>query len=419
MKDQRNVIVIGGGLVGCSCAYYLSQEGWDVTLLERSRLGSGASYGNCGYVCPSHVMPLSGPGVVAHTLPKLLQRDAPLAIPARWDPALWRWLLKFQGECREDRMKRAAEGRHALLQSSMRLYRDLVEAESIECEWTDQGLLLVYRSASEFEGYSKTVERLQSNYGIRVDAYPGNDVTQFEPALRDGLAGGWHFPADAHVRPDRLVDGFRQALTKSRVEIREQIEVLHIKTSGGKVTQLETSEGGLSADHFVLATGAEAPQFARDLKIQLPIQPGKGYSLTYEDYDACPRVPMIFEEHHVAVTPFRNGFRVGSTMEFTGYDRRLNPKRLALLKKSAADHLKASLPDEASESWCGWRPMVYDGLPCIGGLKSLPNLFIAAGNGMVGLASAPATGRLIADLASGKTPHIDASLYSPDRFNRV
>ncbi len=417
MSEQQQVIVIGGGLVGCSCTYYLAQDGWAVTLLERNQLGSGASYGNCGYVCPSHVMPLSGPGVVAHTLPKLLQRDAPLAIPVRWDPSLWRWLIKFQGECREDRMKRAAEGRHALLQSSMKLYRDMVRSEGIDCEWTDQGLLLVYRSASEFDGYSKTVERLRADYGIQVDAYPGDQVTKFEPALQDGLAGGWHFPADAHVRPDRLVEGFRQAIATSCVEVREQVEVQHIETSGGKVTRLLTSQGEFTADLIVLATGAEAPQFSKDLKIHLPIQPGKGYSLTYEGYDASPRVPMIFEEHHVAVTPFENGFRVGSTMEFTGYDRRLNPKRLALLKKSAAEHLKADLPEQATESWCGWRPMVYDGLPCIGGLRSLSNLLIAAGNGMVGLATAPATGRLIADLASGKSPHIDARFYSPDRFN--
>ena len=416
MNKQQKVIVIGGGLVGCASAYYLASEGWSVTLLERSSLGSGASYGNCGYVCPSHIMPLSGPGVIAKTLPKLFQRDAPLSIPARWDPQLWRWLLKFRNECREDRMNHAAEGRHALLRSSMELYRELVDAEKMECEWTDRGLLLVYQTKSDFEGYAKTVEHLRSRYSVRIDAYPDQAVTEFEPALKDGLAGGWHFPKDAHVRPDRLVEGFKQALGRQVVDLREQVEVTDIEVESGKVAGVRTSAGRFAADLYVVATGAEAPKFAKQLKLQLPIQPGKGYSLTYDHYASPPRVPMIFEEHHVAVTPFENGFRVGSTMEFTGYDRSLNPKRLSLLKESAVAHLKEGVPDHPTESWCGWRPMVYDGLPCIGAVPSLKNLLVAAGNGMVGLASAPATGRLIAELASGKTPHIDPDFYAPDRF---
>ena len=401
MNKQQKVIVIGGGLVGCASAYYLASEGWSVTLLERSSLGSGASYGNCGYVCPSHIMPLSGPGVITKTLPKLFQRDAPLSIPARWDPQLWHWLLKFRSECREDRMNHAAEGRHALLQSSMELYRELEDAEKMECEWTDRGLLLVYQTKSDFEGYAKTVEHLRSRYSVRIDAYPDQAVTEFEPALKDGLAGGWHFPKDAHVRPDRLVEGFKQALGRQAVDLREQVEVTDIEVESGKVAGVRTSAGRFAADLYVVATGAEAPKFAKQLKLQLPIQPGKGYSLTYD---------------HYVSPPFENGFRVGSTMEFTGYDRSLNPKRLSLLKKSAVAHLKEGVPDHPTESWCGWRPMVYDGLPCIGAVPSLKNLLVAAGNGMVGLASAPATGRLIAELASGKTPHIDPDFYTPGRF---
>jgi D-amino-acid dehydrogenase len=416
MSDSRSAIVIGGGLVGCSSAYYLCRDGWDVTLLERQKIGSGASHGNCGYVCPSHAMPLSGPGVVAHTFPSLFKRDAPLSIPARFDPSLWKWLLQFTRQCTNDRMMHAANGRNALLASSMSLYREIVREESIDCEWTDRGLLLVYKSAKDFNGYKATAELLQREFAIKAVSYAGEAVKELEPSLKSGMAGGWHFPGDAHVRPDKLLDGLKTAIDRHGGVIRENVEVFSLRRDGVRVASVETSQGSLTADVIVLATGAEAPQFAKAIGCHLPIQPGKGYSLTMQPLRNQPKIPMIFEEHHVAVTPLESGFRVGSTMEFTGYDRSINPKRLALLRKSAAEHLEEALPETVDEEWAGWRPMSADGLPCIGRAPGSHNLIVAAGNGMIGLATAPATGMLVAEIASEQTPHIDAAPYSLSRF---
>lgn len=416
MSDVRSAIIIGGGLVGCASAYYLCHEGWKVTLLERQRVGSGASHGNCGYVCPSHAMPLSGPGVVAHTLPSLFKRDAPLSIPARFDPGLWKWLLQFAQQCSIDRMILAATGRNALLSSSMSLYREIVRKESIDCEWSDRGLLLVYKSGKDFEGYVETAALLKREFEIDAVAYPGEAVKELEPSLKSGMAGGWHFPGDAHVRPDKLLTGLKRAIERRGGEIREGAEVLALRREGNRVASVETSRGSLGADLVVLATGAEAPKFDGVIGCRLPIQPGKGYSLTMQRLKNQPTIPMIFEEHHVAVTPLELGFRVGSTMEFTGYDRSINPKRVALLRKSAADHLEEPLPVTVEEEWVGWRPMSVDGLPCIGRAPAASNLIVAAGNGMIGLATAPATGKLVAEIASGHTPHIDATPYSLSRF---
>jgi D-amino-acid dehydrogenase len=416
MSERRSAVVIGGGLIGCSSAYYLCIHGWEVTLLERQKIGSGASHGNCGYVCPSHAMPLSGPGVVAHTLPSLFKRDAPLSIPFRFDPALWKWLLQFTRQCTNDRMMHAANGRHALLASSMNLYREIVKEESIDCEWTDRGLLLVYKSQRDFEGYKRTAELLKQEFGIEAVAYPGEEVKRLEPTLKAGMAGGWHFPADAHVRPDRLLSGLRRAVGQRGGVVRENVDVLALTTGGNRVTSVETSAGAFEPDLVVLATGAEAPQFAKAIGCRLPIQPGKGYSLTMRPLRNQPKIPMIFEQHHVAVTPLESGFRVGSTMEFTGYDRSINPKRLALLRKSAAEHLEEPLPEIVDEEWAGWRPMSVDGLPCIGRAPGANNLIVAAGNGMIGLATAPATGKLVAEIASSQAPHIDATPYSLSRF---
>tara|TARA_R110002072_G_C7978294_1_gene535835 strand:+ start:13544 stop:14797 length:1254 start_codon:yes stop_codon:yes gene_type:complete len=416
MSNQRTVIVIGGGLIGCSSAYYLCRNGWNVTLLERQKIGSGASHGNCGYVCPSHAMPLSGPGVIAHTLPSIFKRDAPLSIPARFDPALWKWLLQFARQCTIDRMMHAANGRNALLASSMNLYREIVRQESIDCEWTDHGLLLVYKSAKDFAAYKATAELLKREFGIEAVSYSGEAVKELEPSLKTGMAGGWHFPADAHVRPDKLLAGLKRSIENHGGTIRENVNVLSLKRQGGQVASVETSLGSFNADVTVLATGAEAPRFAKVIGCRLPIQPGKGYSLTMQPLRNQPKIPMIFEEHHVAVTPLGSGFRVGSTMEFTGYDHSINPKRMALLRKSAAEHLEEPLPEKVDEEWAGWRPMSVDGLPCIGRAPGACNLIIAAGNGMIGLATAPATGKLVAEIASEQTPHIDAAPYSLSRF---
>ncbi|NQV23726.1 MAG: FAD-dependent oxidoreductase [Rhodopirellula sp.] len=416
MSDRRSAIVIGGGLIGCSSAYYLCRAGWAVTLLERQRIGSGASHGNCGYVCPSHAMPLSGPGVVAHTLPSLFQRDAPLSIPLRFDPSLWKWLLQFTRQCTNDRMMHAAKGRNALLASSMTLYREIVQEESVDCEWTDRGLLLVYKSARDFSGYKATADLLKREFGIDAVPYGGEEVKTLEPALKSGMAGGWHFPGDAHVRPDKLLAGLKQAIQRHGGTIREDVEVLSLDREGGRIVSVKTSQGSFAADVTVLATGAEAPQFASAIGLRLPIQPGKGYSLTMPPLRNQPKIPMIFEEHHVAVTPLESGFRVGSTMEFCGYDRSINAERLALLRKSAAAHLEEPLPAVVDEEWAGWRPMSVDGLPCIGCAPGASNLIVAAGNGMIGLATAPATGKLVAEIASEQTPHIDATPYSLSRF---
>ena len=416
MSTPRSAIVIGGGLIGCASAYYLCRQGWSVTLLERQRIGSGASHGNCGYVCPSHAMPLSGPGVVAHTLPSLFKRDSPLAIPPRFDPALWKWLIQFTRLCTNDRMMHAAKGRHALLVSSMNLYREIVQEESIDCEWTDHGLLLVYKSQKDFDGYKAMAELLMREFEIEAVRYCGEEVKELEPALKSGMAGGWHFPGDAHVRPDKMLAGMKRAIEQRGGVIRENVEVLSLSTEAGRVVAVETTAGAMTADLTVLATGAEAPQFAKAIGCRLPIQPGKGYSLTMAPLKNPPCIPMIFEEHHVAVTPLEGAFRVGSTMEFTGYDRSLNAKRLALLRKSAAEHLEEPLPEKVDEEWAGWRPMSVDGLPCIGRAPGASNLIVAAGNGMIGLATAPATGRLVAEIASEETPHLDAAPYSLSRF---
>ncbi len=417
MSKRGSALVVGGGLIGCSAAYYLAERGWQVHLLERDHLGAGASTGNCGYVCPSHVMPLAMPGAVGRTLRTMLGADSPVAVRWRADPALFSWLTRFALQCRRGPMLRAAEGRHALLVSAMQLYRGLLDQGRLDCQWHDAGLMMVYRSRKEFDAFAPMADQLQRDYEVKVTPYADDALLQYEPTLKPGLAGGWHHPGDAHVNPAQLLSSLRRLLVERDVIIEEGVTVESLDITGGKLRQLRTTQGLRSADSVVLATGAETPAFAKPLGCRIPIQPGKGYSLTLPaNGTPLPQVPLIFEESHVAVTPWEATLRVGSTMEFAGYDRTANPSRVSLLMRSAREHLRAVPSDAGIEPWVGWRPMVYDGLPCIDRTPAASNAFVAAGNGMIGLATAPATGKLVAELATGETPHIDPAPYSMRRF---
>lgn len=418
MPDTLDAIVVGGGAMGCASAYYLAKQGLRVRVVEAGRIGGGASHGNCGYICPSHALPLTAPGAVGKTIGSAFNPDAALYIKPRLDPALWSWLTRFASRCRTKPMMQAAQARNALLASSMSLYRELLADESIDVEWQDRGLLFVFKSAEEFEAYGTGVELARREFGVRFDPYEGSRLTELEPALRPELAGAWHCPTDAHLRPDRLMSAMRGLLTTAGVELSEGVRVQHINGAGGQATSLDTSAGPMRAPLFVLTTGAEAPHLADRLGCRLPIQPGKGYSITLPRPASGPTMPMILEESHVAVTPWASGLRIGSTMEFVGYDRSINRRRIELFRRAAAEHLVEAPTGPVEEEWSGWRPMTYDEIPCIGRAPKLKNVIVAAGHGMIGMSTMTATGKLVSELATDATPHIDPAPYALERFGR-
>jgi D-amino-acid dehydrogenase len=416
VRRHSEAIVIGGGVVGAACAYYLARAGVRVRIVEANAFGSGCSHGNCGLVCPSHVLPLASPGAIAKVARAMIRGNAPLAIRPGLNFPLWSWLWKFARRCRADLMLQAAHAQHALLQSSKRLFDELRTFDGFDCEWQDEGLLFVYNSRREFEAYAKTEELIREHFGVSATRIEGEDLSRFEPALKDNLGGAWHYGGDSHLRPDKLMTSWRRLLAASDVEIIEHASVKSIDADHRTVCSLNTSRGEMTADAYVLASGALAPQLARQLRCRLPIQPGKGYSITMPRPEGAPKIPMILEEYHVGVTPMQTGFRLGSTMEFAGYDTSIHPRRIALLKKGAEECLRTPYVEPVLETWYGWRPMTYDGLPFIGVLPGADNAFVAAGHGMLGVSTSPATGKLIAELVAGETPHVDPRPYSVKRL---
>jgi D-amino-acid dehydrogenase len=416
MSAERRVIVVGGGVIGASCAYYLCRAGWAVTVLDSGGFGQGCSHANCGFVCPSHVLPLAAPGAVRDGLKALLTRNGPLSIKPRLDPALWGWLFRFARRCNQHDMLRAGHAIQALLNSSRALYQQLLDEEPIDCEWQTRGLLFVFLTRAGLEHYAETDRLLRDHFGVAGRRLNGDDLTALEPALKPGLAGGWHYERDAHLRPDRLMTSWKNVLEAHGVTVREGCAVDGIRRAGGRATAVVTRQGEMTADAFVFATGALTPLLSRQLGCAIPIQPGKGYSITMPRPARCPALPMLFDEHRVAVTPMRSGYRLGSTMEFAGYDRTIDPRRLELLRAGARHYLHEPYCEPVEEAWFGWRPMTYDGMPIIDRSPEMANVLIAAGHNMLGLSMAPATGKLVAELLDGGPPHLDPTPYSVRRF---
>jgi D-amino-acid dehydrogenase len=416
VDSRGRLIVVGGGVIGAACAYHLARDGWKVVVLDREAFGRGCSHANCGYVCPSHVLPLAGPGAVASGLRALLTPNAPFRIRPRLDPALWSWLFRFLRRCNAADALDAGRGIHALLQSSRRLYEELLREEAIECEWEPRGLLIVFRSPQAFAHYAETADLLDRQFGVRSTRLAGAALTEREPALRPGLPGGWLYEGDAHLRPDRLMSELARVLGSRGVEIRENCEALSLASGNGRVRGVVVAGGEVEADAVVLATGAFAPQWSGALGHHVPVQPGKGYSITMPRPARCPVLPMIFEEDRVAVTPFRTGYRLGSTMELAGYDPSLPPRRLELLEAAARRYLLEPAGGAVEERWFGFRPMTPDSLPIIDRSRVFSNLWIAAGHNMLGLSMAPATGKLLAEMVGGRAPHLDPAPYRLSRF---
>jgi D-amino-acid dehydrogenase len=408
-------IVIGGGVVGAACAYYLASDGASVRLLDAGAFGAACSRGNCGMVCPSHVLPLAAPGAIAKMARAMMRGDAALAVRLRWDSSLWRWMWNFARCCRHERMLETARVNHALLQSARRLYDELRQSPLFDCEWTDRGLLFVYNTEEEFDSYA-TLERLvRDEFGVPGKAIAGKDLETFEPALKPGLGGAWHYAGDAHLRPEKLMKSWRRLLEAAGVEIAESTQVDRLEVEHGAVSRIHTTRGPMQAGHYVLATGALAPKLGRDLGLRLAVQPGKGYSLTMPRPAIPPAMPLILESYHVGVTPFADGYRLGSTMEFAGYDETINAKRVALLTRGAEECLKTPVASPVLETWFGWRPMTYDGLPYVGRAGAVKNAFVVAGHGMLGISTSPATGKLAAELVLGRPPHLDPAPFGLER----
>ena len=414
---RRSAQIVGGGVIGMACAHYLNKAGYEVTVMDRSSIGGACSHANCGYICPSHVLPLTVPSAIPMAMKSLLQARSPFKVKFSLSPDYVSWMLQFGKRCREKVALAAGHHLKAILDSSLGEYKKLVASQQLECEWRESGLLHVFQTKSALDAFARENDWIESEYQCGAKRIAAADLATLDPTLRSDLAGGFLHSEDACLRPDLLNQSWRSKLETSGVRFLENCELQDvIRDSDGKVTQLVTSQGKQSADVYVFAVGAWSEQLGRMLDFKLPIQPGKGYSVTLEKPSVSPSLPMLFPEKKIGVSPFADGFRIGSMMEFVGFDETIPEYRVQQLKDSVRPFFNFELNETEQERWYGYRPMTYDTLPIIGPAPGIENGFVATGHSMLGVSMAPATGRLIAEMITQQPVHLDTQAFSPARF---
>ena len=415
MDERIDVVVVGGGVIGLCTALSLVEAGRSVRLLEARTLGSGSSHGNCGTLTPSHAFPLAAPGTIGRALRWMLTPDAPFYVAPRLDPRLWQWLLGFASRCNARDWKTAMTAKAGLLNHSIQVFPDWVARYAPGSEFSQEGTDYVFRDARELEIAARDLPHL-AELGVHGQLIDGAEYERQDPAFKPGLKGALHFPGDAHLRPDRYVSGMADTLRALGGLIDEGWDVTAIDEDADGVV-VHGSRGSVRAREVVLATGAWSTTLMRSAGLRaVPVQPGKGYSITYDRPALVPKRPVILHEPSVCVTVWDSGYRLGSTMEMSGYSTDLNPRRLAALERGAAEFLHDPVGQVKHETWYGWRPLSVDDVPIIGRVPGRRRSWIATGHGMMGVSMSPSTGQLVADMITGRAPRIDPAPYSPERF---
>jgi D-amino-acid dehydrogenase len=413
--SERPVVVIGGGVIGVCSAYYLAAAGRPVVLLEQGDVCAGSSYGNSGLVVPSHCVPLAAPGVWLRGLRWMLNPESPLYIRPRPSAELAAWLWRFRGASTSAHVRRALPLLRELSFASLGLYRELAALPGLDFGFAAEGAMGVYLTEAAYE-HGVEEARTLGDAGIATKILDGPGARGVEPALRPEVLGGILFPEDARLVPDRFVRGLAALAEARGVRIQPRTEVLGFRTAGRRIVAVETTRGDVEPADVVLAAGSWSPRLGRTLGLSLPVQPGKGYSVTYARPPAGPRIPLLLGEVRAAVTPMGDTLRFGGTMELAGLDFSINRRRVAAIVRGAARYLHDVDRYRVLEIWRGLRPVTPDGLPLLGRVGRVENLVVATGHAMIGVSLGPITGKLVAELCAGTTPSIDLRLLRPERF---
>lgn len=415
--SARDVLIVGGGVAGLATGLALAEAGRSVRVIDAGQVGRGASHGNCGTITPSHAPPLAAPGTVLKAMRWLLTPDAPLYVHPGLDPMLWRWLFAFARRCNPRDWEASARAKSALLNDSRARLPEWIARYGLACDFAESGEDYVFRTEEALRHELAELPLLRE-LGIAAEVFDGPAYEAVEPAVKPGVAGAIRFTGDAALRPDRYVAELARALRERGGEVVEHC-ALHALREEADGIVADTAAGAMRAGHAVLATGAWTPRLARATGLpwmRRVIQPGKGYSITYDPPGIVPRRPLVLRERSVCVSHWPQGYRLGSTMEFSGYDDTLNPRRLAALERGADEYLHTPYTEGVRERWCGWRPMSRDDVPLIGLAPARRRTWLATGHGMMGVGMSTGTGQLVADLIAGRAPAIDPAPFSPARF---
>jgi D-amino-acid dehydrogenase len=416
------VLVLGGGVIGVSAAYYLTQAGHEVELVERRAAAAmETSFANAGEVSPGYSAPWAGPGVPIKAIHWMLMQHSPLVIWPLLDPAMWRWGAMMLANCTARAYAVNKSRMVPIAEYSRDCMKALRTSTGLTYDERALGTLQLFRKQKQLDGTAKDIEVLRQ-YGVPYELLDRTGFVRVEPGLthtQHKFVGALRLPGDetgdCHLFTQRLA---AMAATRGAT-LRFDTTILGIERTGGRITGVRTTAGLLAADAVVMALGSYTPLLLKTLKLRIPVYPVKGYSITLPIVDAsrAPESTIMDETHKVAITRLGNRIRVGGTAELAGYSLALREARRATLAHVVSDLFPGGGDLARAEFWCGLRPMTPDGTPIIGPTP-IANLFLATGHGTLGWTMAAGTGRVLADLISGRKPEIDLEGLTMERYQR-
>ena len=418
MAVSRHVAIIGGGVVGLACAYYLLGRGHRVTVMERGTEGHDCcSLGNAGYISPSHFLPLAAPGIMGQALRWMGNPESPFYLKPRLDPDLILWMWRFWRAARPSHAHAAGPLMRDLNLKSRDLFIELAKTTENRFELHRDGCLSLFATEEGLRREAVHAARSEA-LGMPAPVLDAQGVAELEPEVTLRVVGGVHYVLDAHVTPERFHRTLVDLVRERGGRIVYGAEVTGWRVEEGRIRAAETGEGEIGADEYVLAAGASSARLARGLGVRIALQPGKGYSLTLDHPRERPRRPLLLQDVRVAITPMGNRLRFGGTMELGAWGSEINPPRVRGIVRSAIRHLPAFRAEDFDgiRPWCGHRPCTPDGLPYVGRLPGFENLTLATGHAMMGLSMSPVTGLLVSEILSGTAPSFPITALRPERY---
>lgn len=414
--QKHDVLIIGGGPVGLSCSYYLLRSGHNVTILDAKEIGKGSGSGNAGHIVPSHIIPLAAPGVVTSALKWMLDpAHSPFGMKVSLNPNYLSWLLKFVLACSENNVQRSIKPLNDLGQLSAKNFAQIVAEEKFDCSYQEKGLLFLFKTEKALHDGQHEGEFMQK-HGIPASVYDKVKVHEVEPAALEDVIGGVHFTGDAHLNPAVFLKLLKERVRALGAQMLENTSVTGFETVNGKIAKIKTSAGDFEAEQVILAAGALTPSVARDLKLNIPIQPARGYSMTMSATKMMPSHALILGERRIAVSPVDGLLRFTGRLEVGNYSMEPNPVWIQRIENSAREYLQLDKKLDIKEMWAGLRPTTPDGVPIIGRSPNYSNLILATGHAMLGLSLGLGTGQVVAELLNGQEPAVSLSPMRLERF---
>ncbi|WP_340200562.1 NAD(P)/FAD-dependent oxidoreductase [Ascidiimonas sp. W6] len=414
---MKTVTILGGGIIGLCTAYYLNKEGYNVTVIDKSALNEGASYVNAGYITPSHLISLASPGMLKKGLLSLLKKESPFYIKPRLDLTFFEWAYHFYQSTTKEKVQKAIPIIKEINLLSKSLYDQIRMSEDLGTFQLDKkGLLMLYKTQKEADREFEVV-KIAKNEGLNVQILNQTELLQLEPTVNHEIQGGFLYKCDAHTTPNEFMPKMITYLKDNNVKIVSGEEVIDLEIKKNVVTKIVTHKNEYLSDEVVMATGSWTGSLGNKLKLKIPVQPGKGYSIN-SSRDLGINYPAVLMESKVAVTPMIGFTRFAGTMEFSGSNTIIRPERVKAISNAVSDYYtQINLIDsELKNAKCGLRPITPDGLPYIGYVSSLENLVVAAGHAMMGWSMGPATGKLVCELINKQKTSMDLRMFCPNRF---